>query len=102
MPLFDIHELLGCMKHLAHIDKSWFPDFEEPGQMYTRFAHISTDKTLGVRTPGATRITAVLNPTLLKNRNLAVKCSDDVHKNWPLGHGQYTLGGNLGPLVPYV
>jgi branched-chain amino acid aminotransferase len=31
-----------------------------------------------------------------------VKCSKDVNKNWPLGHGQYRLSGNLGPLVPYV
>lgn len=102
MPLFDMHELLGCIKHLAHIDKSWFPNFDEPGQMYTRFCHISTDKTLGVRTPSSTRIFAMLNPTLLKNKNLSVKCSDNVHKNWPLGHGQYTVSGNLGPLVPYV
>jgi branched-subunit amino acid aminotransferase/4-amino-4-deoxychorismate lyase len=39
---------------------------------------------------------------MLKNRNLAVKCSDNVYKNWPLGHGQYTVSGNLGALVPYV
>jgi branched-chain amino acid aminotransferase len=31
-----------------------------------------------------------------------VKCSQGVFKNWPLGHGQYTVSGNLGPLVPYV
>merc|ERR1712130_840221 len=24
------------------------------------------------------------------------------NKNWPLGHGQYRLSGNLGPLVPSV
>ena len=25
-----------------------------------------------------------------------------MNKNWPLGHAQYSLGGNLGPLVPAV
>ena len=44
----------------------------------------------------------MLNPTTLKHKNLSVKCSDGVNKNWPLGHGQYTLAGNLGPLVPSV
>jgi len=102
MPLFDFHELLGCMKHLIAIDEGWFPNCDEPGQIYTRFCHISTDKTLGVRTPSSTKLYAILNPTLLKNRNLTVKCSDHVHKNWPLGHGQFTVSGNLGPLVPYV
>lgn len=55
-----------------------------------------------MKTPNSTKLIAILNPTLLKNKNLAVKCSDNIHKNWPLGHGQYTVSGNLGPLVPYV
>ena len=25
-----------------------------------------------------------------------------VNKNWPLGHGEFRLSGNLGPLVPIV
>lgn len=57
---------------------------------------------MGVKTPHQTMIYAMLNPTTLKHKNLAVKCSDGVNKNWPLGHGQYTIGGNLGPLVPSV
>lgn len=55
-----------------------------------------------MKTPASTTLYAILNPTLLKSKNLSVKCSDNVHKNWPLGHGQYTVSGNLGPLVPYV
>lgn len=25
-----------------------------------------------------------------------------MNKNWPLGHGQYTASGNIGPLLPTV
>lgn len=45
MPGFDQNELLGCLKKLASIDKSWYPkgvDF--PTQMYIRLCHISTDE----------------------------------------------------------
>ena len=52
-----------------------------------RIAHISTDQTMGVKTPANTKIFAMLNPTTLKHKNLSVKCSDGVNKNWPLGHG---------------
>lgn len=90
------------MKELVKIDKDWFPQLNDPGQFYMRMAHISTDPIMGVKTPAKTKIFAMLNPTTLKNKTLAVKCSDGVNKNWPLGHGQYTLSGNLGPLVPYV
>lgn len=67
-----------------------------------RMAHISTDPIMGVKSASCSKIYAMLNPTTLKHKNLAVKCSDGVNKNWPLGHGQYTLSGNLGPLVPHV
>jgi hypothetical protein len=44
MPLFDTNELLNCIKHLVNIDKDWFPNhLEDPGQLYMRIAHISTD-----------------------------------------------------------
>jgi branched-subunit amino acid aminotransferase/4-amino-4-deoxychorismate lyase len=103
MPLFDTNELLGCVKRLTHIDEEWLPKKNlGENQLYVRFNHFSTDPTLGVKTPHSTKIIAILNPTSLKHKNLSVKCSDNVHKNWPLGHGQYTLSGNLGPLVPYV
>ena len=84
------------------MDKNWFPNLEDPGQFYMRIAHISTDRMMGVKTPNSTKIFAMLNPTTLRHKSLSVKCSDGVNKNWPLGHGQYTLSGNLGPLVPYV
>lgn len=44
----------------------------------------------------------MLNPLQLKQRSVSVKCSTDVNKNWPLGHGRYRVSGNLGPLVPSV
>ena len=62
MPLFDTNELLGCVKELALIDKNWFPNFEDPGQLYMRIAHISTDGMMGVKTPSSTKIFAMLNP----------------------------------------
>lgn len=67
-----------------------------------RICHIATEAIMGIRTPSSTKIFAMLSPTTLRHKTLSVKCSNDVNKNWPLGHGQYTLSGNLGPLVPYV
>ena len=102
LPLFEPKELLHSIKHLIKIDKSWFPNLDDPGQLYLRMNHFSTDPLLGVKTPTKSKIVAILSPTTLKAKNLAVKCSVDVFKNWPLGHGQYTISGNLGALVPYV
>jgi len=58
---------------------------------------------MGVKTANQSKIVVVLNPTTLRHRGLSVKCSENsFNKNWPLGHAQYSLGGNLGPLVPAV
>lgn len=57
---------------------------------------------MGVRTPKTTKLYAILNPTTLKNKDLKVKCAYDTFKTWPLGHGQYKISGNLGPLVPMM
>lgn len=102
MPLFDKNELLGCIKELVLLDKEWMYANDEPDQFYTRMVHFSTDKTLGVRTPHATKMLAMINPVMLKAKPISLKCSHNVNKNWPLGHGQYRVSGNLGPLVPSV
>lgn len=44
----------------------------------------------------------MLNPVLLNQKSISLKCSYNVNKNWPLGHGQYRVSGNLGPLMPSV
>ena len=99
MPLFDIMELHECIKELAKLDKEWLtvPNIRDPDQFYARMVHFSTDKTLGVRTPQATKMLVILNPVMLKQRPISLKCSYNVNKNWPLGHGQYRVSGNLGP-----
>ena len=43
-----------------------------------------------------------MSPSILKNKPIRVKCSHDVYKNWPLGHGEFRVSGNIGPLVPTV
>lgn len=106
MPLFDTRELYYCLKKLVETDISWFPEssVDRLGQMYVRAAHVSMDPIMGVASPRNTRIFAVLAPTRLQStpKELSLKCSDSHNKNWPLGHGQYTLGGNLGPLMPVI
>jgi len=89
MPLFDTSELYNCLRHLVEIDKDWFPasTANTPGQLYMRLAHISTDPIMGVKSAWKTRIFAMMSPTKLQTKALAVKCSDGVNKNWPLGHG---------------
>jgi len=44
----------------------------------------------------------MLNPVILKAKPISLKCSYNVHKNWPLGHGAVRISGNLGPLMPSV
>lgn len=102
LPAFDKNELLECAKKLAVFDKNWLLDVQEPDQFFMRIVHFSTDKTLGVRTPQATKIIGMLNPVMLKSSPVSVKCSTEVKKNWPLGHGQYRIAGNYGPIVPSI
>lgn len=102
MPVFDTNELLGCIKKLVTLDESWYPNVTFPTQLYIRLCHISTDAQLGVKTPKNTKIFAILNPANLKAKTLKLKCAPDVIKNWPLGHGEFRVSGNLGPLLPTV
>lgn len=91
------------MKKLVQIDKDWIPnDPEIPIQMYTRINHISTDEMLGVRTAKTSKIYAICSPLLMKNKHLKIKCNSGVDKHWPLGHGEFRISGNLGPLVPTI
>jgi hypothetical protein len=75
MPYFDNKELIGCLKELVHLDREWVDWMDEPDQFYTRITHFSTDKTLGVRTPQATKLVALLNPIQHKNQSISLKCS---------------------------
>lgn len=102
MPAFDGNELLDCIKELVKLDKQWITNEEEDAQFYTRMVHFSTDKTLGVRPPVNTKMITMLNPVLLKVKPVSLKCSVNTNKTWPLGHGAFSLGGNLGPLIPNV
>lgn len=101
MPAFDANELVDCLKPLVKLDRAWIDHYEEPDQFFTRLLHISTDKTLGVRTPQFTKIIAMLNPIQVKSKQLSLKCSSQA-KNWPLGHGSFRISGNMGPLLPLV
>ena len=104
MPMFNETELLDCIKQLVLLDKDWMNCMEKPEQLYTRMTHFSMDKRLGVSTPQQTKLLVFLNP--IQNRQdkkpLSMKCSFNVVRNWPLGHGPYRLSGNVGPLIPSV
>ena len=102
MPTFDEKELLGCIQELVKLDKDWINCLGEPDQLYARMTHFSMDKRLGVSTPQQTKMLVFLNPIQYSQKPLAVKCSYNVNRNWPLGHGTYRLSGNLGPLIPSV
>ena len=102
MPTFSEDELHGCIKELCKLDKDWLEITSQPDQFYARMVHFSTDKTMGVRSPHNTKLLVMLNPVLLKQRPISLKCSQGVNKNWPLGHGQFRVSGNLGPLMPSV
>ena len=82
MPIFDTDELLKCIKELVILDKEWMAIQEDPDQFYARMVHFSTDKTLGVRTSHATKILVFLNPIMLKQKPITLKCSTTVNKNW--------------------
>lgn len=45
---------------------------------------------------------AIISPSRMKNNPIKIKCAHGVYKNWPLGHGEFRISGNLGPLVPTV
>jgi branched-chain amino acid aminotransferase len=60
------------------------------------------DPQLGVKTPRQSKLFAILNPSTIKSKNRKVKCTSDVIKNWPMGHGHYRIAGNFGPLIPVI
>ena len=45
---------------------------------------------------------AIINPTIVDDRALKVACSSGVSKNWPLGHGSFSISSNIGSLTPCV
>lgn len=103
MPAFDPKELGECIKELVRQDQEWFPKLAgKDSQLYVRVNHISTDPMLGVKSPKFTKLYAIISPTTYKTKSLKVKCAHDVYKNWPLGHGQFRISGNLGSLVPPI
>jgi branched-chain amino acid aminotransferase len=104
LPTFDIKELAQVLQKFAVMEKSWLDKYNEPDHLFIRMNQISTDKTLGVRTPQNTKIIAICTPVLVhtNDRPLALKCSTDVKRNWPLGHGRYRLAGNYGPILPSI
>ncbi len=55
---------------------------------------------MGVRTPKSTKLFAILSPNAHKPKDLKVKCG--YNKNWPMGHGAYSISGNFGPLIPVI
>lgn len=57
---------------------------------------------MGVRTSHFTKLVALLNPIQTKVHPISLKCSTNVVKSWPLGHGEHRISGNMGPLVPSV
>lgn len=84
------------------MEKKWLFQNSEPDHLFIRMLQISTDKTLGVRTPHNTKILALVNPVIMhtNTRPVSLKCSTEVKRNWPLGHGRYRIAGNYGTLVP--
>ena len=103
---FDTKELLKCLGELINLDREWFPpqsrDPKNISQLFVRVAHISTENVLGIRTPSKTKIFGIISPTIIRPRPLKLKICPHVYKNWPLGHGACRIGGNIGPLIPYI
>ena len=104
MPVFDTDELHDCIKELVTLDKDWMHTLNDPSkdQFYARMLHLSTDNRLGLGTPKSTKMLVMLNPVALRQKPISLKCSYNVNKNWPLGHGQYRIAGNIGPLMSSV
>lgn len=94
------------MKKLVQTDADWLnpsgTESEVVPQAYVRLAHISTDDTIGVKSPNFTKLIAMINVNSHKKEDLSLVCEETVQKNWPLGHGAYRISGNFGPLVPVV
>jgi branched-chain amino acid aminotransferase len=87
------------------MEKDWFPRVQDPDkdlpQLHVRLVHYSTENMLGIRTSFQSKMFGIVNPLILdRQKVLRLKCTPHVYKNWPLGHGQYRVGGNFGPLVP--
>jgi branched-chain amino acid aminotransferase len=99
---FEPQELLGCLKQLLLVDRSWLPA-REGYSIYIRPFMFSSAHALGVAKPTRSTISILLSPvgpyfpTGLKPISLFV---DEHHRRaWPGGVGDYKVGGNYAPTI---
>jgi len=104
MPAFDTQELCNTIQKFALLEKGWLDGNGLTDHLFLRMNHFSTDKTLGVRSPAETKIIVIATPVVEKKgkKQFSLKCSTDVKKNWPLGHGKFRISGNFGPILPTI
>ncbi|XP_065654722.1 branched-chain-amino-acid aminotransferase, cytosolic isoform X1 [Hydra vulgaris] len=103
MPGFDKDELLKCIAELVRIDQSWIPDAEN-SSLYIRPTMISTESTLGVKSPSSAMLFVITGPVgpyfstgIFKP--ISLLADPNFVRSWPGGIGDKKAGGNYGPTI---
>ena len=102
LPSFDTDELLGCLKRLLDVDKSFVP--RKPGfSIYIRPLAIGITATLGVAPASHSEISIMMCPVgpyypggLVP---IDILLDESKVRAFPGGTGQYKIGGNYAPTL---
>lgn len=102
LPTYLEEELEKCIIELIKVDRSWIPD-RRGYSLYIRPTVISTDRHVGVSTPGSALLFVILSPvgpyypTGFKPVNLLAE--EHFVRAWPGGTGGCKLGSNYAPSI---
>ncbi|XP_069134085.1 branched-chain-amino-acid aminotransferase, cytosolic-like [Argopecten irradians] len=105
LPTFEPEELLGCVKKLVSLDKSWIPKAspDMPYSTYLRPTMIGTEPALGIDKPASCMLYVISGPVgpYFKTGMKPVSLLADPKyvRAWPGGSGMYKMGSNYAPTI---
>ncbi|XP_062238999.1 branched-chain-amino-acid aminotransferase, cytosolic [Platichthys flesus] len=99
LPAFDQSELLECIRRLVEIEQDWVPHSSQ-ASLYIRPTFISTEPTLGIKSPTRALLYVILSPgrPYFANGGKTVSLWADPKytRAWIGGTGDCKMGGNYG------
>ncbi|XP_028669489.1 branched-chain-amino-acid aminotransferase, mitochondrial [Erpetoichthys calabaricus] len=103
LPLFDMEELLECIRKLVEIDQDWVPHSTE-ASLYIRPTLIGTEPSLGVAKPNHALLYVIIGPvgpyfTTGAFNPVSLLADPRFVRAWKGGVGDCKMGGNYGPTI---
>lgn len=96
LPDFDGNELLQIIEEYVRVEARWIPPISE-FSLYLRPLHISMENSLGVKSPGGSKLMVLGSPVGPYYPSgftpISLACSDGNIRSAPGGTGAFKVGG---------